>query len=504
MTLFPNKNEIEKELKSYIEDELVKDINCDDKKGVIIIKLDTIIQEYKLTIQVPKEETGEYLISYEGKKLKKTGNLKSVLKSCIEIFVEIRDKFIEESNKEETPKTAKEPIFEDFEDEHILTKHSYEANLFFGKNATSVIKELEQVRLTVFPDLLKEEIQKRYEITKGNQANFGLQFAPDYTDNSKPPSLQFKKESIQGYNTGFTEHVVNMTRRFLQERWNQIKNGQKLCLIETSFSLNIDKKEKIKNIKYYLDKKQEILANALSLYYCNFKRDDAALLIMDSGGIFEELPNSDGKINFLIELLVYLYLRMMDITESCLICDEKIKYQNVKDSPTICTNFKCQFEYIEMHVCTSIHVTICPSSIYQDLIENEQVVDLLICMTYSAAASNRRNLIFNPFPNQFISNNNRNYDAVLKILNNFPSVKDMLKKSKNEKELKSFLGSDCFELLSWILTEKRVALLKIPEKKRISEMSTDFQYLMLCDDPDKMSKFNSLRSKYGSYFAFHG
>ena len=126
------------------------------------------------------------------------------------------------------------------------------------------------------------------------------------------------------------------------------------------------------------------------------------------------------------------------------------------------------------------------------MVENENVVDLLISLTYSSATSGRKNLVFNPFPKNYIGNGNKNFDAVVKILDNFPSVAEM-KKASNEKELIKIMGSNEYDLLKWILTENRVALLKMPEKKRIQEMGTEHQYMMLCDNPDRASKFAELR-----------
>jgi hypothetical protein len=501
---FPEDALVKKILKPFVEDELVKGHTLDPKKSTLIVKIDTIVQEYKVTIVIAKDyPNGEYQISYEGKKMTSSKPFSEMLLSVIEIFTKIRDSFIEESNLEETPVTAKETYEDMFEEEHILTKHSYETNLFFGKASTSVIKELDQVRFCISPDLLPSDMSKLYEITKGNAAIFGLQFAPDYTGNSKAPSLQFKKESIQGYNPGFTEHIVNITRRYLVERWAQILKGQKIPIYECGLNINAEKKAKLAHVKGLYDKKQVAIANATALYYCNFNRDDAAMMIMDAGGILEDTIISDGKINFVLEIVAFLYLCMPHLCESCLVCGETISIEK-RTVPTICTGFKCQFEYIEMHVCQSIHVSICPSSVYRDLTENENVVDLLIGMTYAAAVSNRRNKIFEPFPPHFDINGTRNYDGVCKVLNNFPSVKDMLKNSNNEKSLCKYLGSDEYEMLTWILSNSRVAMLKMPEKKRISEMNTEHQYMMLVDNPERSAEFAKARAKHGSYFAFHG
>ena len=73
------------------------------------------------------------------------------------------------------------------------------------------------------------------------------------------------------------------------------------------------------------------------------------------------------------------------------------------------------------------------------------------------------------------SNGVKNYKSVEKIISNFPSVEKMEKYCDSENDLKNFLGKEEYELLRWILTGKRCALLKIPEKKMIKEAGTKYQ-----------------------------
>jgi hypothetical protein len=86
--------------------------------------------------------------------------------------------------------------------------------------------------------------------------------------------------------------------------------------------------------------------------------------------------------------------------------------------PTICTRFKCQFDYAELRICSSIPITICPSTLANDIQENFPIVDVLLTMCYAAVSSSRRNLIFEPWP-QFCAKKDRtcDYDLVLRILN---------------------------------------------------------------------------------------
>jgi poly [ADP-ribose] polymerase 6/8 len=189
-------------------------------------------------------------------------------------------------------------------------------------------------------------------------------------------------------------------------------------------------------------------------------------------------------------------------------CDRLVHKPFVRDFPIVCTGNKCLFRYLELNVCRSIHVNICPSSIAADLRENDVICDLLICMTYATATSQRREIIFDPFPDAFQDRNNKpNYDAVVSTLNLLPSVEEMKKHCENESQLRAFLdgkGDQVYLLLWWILSCKRIALMKLPTQKQIKELPTTHQYLMQMDTPAKDKQFAEWRKKYGSYFAWHG
>jgi poly [ADP-ribose] polymerase 6/8 len=44
----------------------------------------------------------------------------------------------------------------------------------------------------------------------------------------------------------------------------------------------------------------------------------------------------------------------------------------------------------------------------------------------------------------------------------------------------------------------------MPDKKQISELRTEHQYMTVMDSPERDADFRMWRKEYGSYFAFHG
>lgn len=89
------------------------------------------------------------------------------------------------------------------------------------------------------------------------------------------------------------------------------------------------------------------------------------------------------------------------------------------------------------------------------------------------------------------------------MFNQIPTIEEMKKHSSSEKELKTYLGTDVYKMMVWVLACDRPVLLRLPDDKHIKEMECDNQYLMLLDDPAKAAQFSAWRKQYGSYFAFH-
>lgn len=246
-----------------------------------------------------------------------------------------------------------------------------------------------------------------------------IQFAPDYTNNTKIPELQYKPDHSSP-KSGFGDHMNNMGRKFMECKWSEMHGvkaeqfGKKLSK-DQKYNIykdtklkhinhhNLTRKQKIAQLRKFTIEKKRLTTMAHALFYSNMKPHEALTLLQDADIWLDvsEFPN-DEETNVIIESLVYIYLRLLDCTHNCLICDEEILIPYVKDVPTICTHFKCQFEYIDLGMCSTIPMTICPSSVVSDLMEDENVVDLLLNMTWCAANSGRKHLVFRTFFFSFV------------------------------------------------------------------------------------------------------
>lgn len=165
----------------------------------------------------------------------------------------------------------------------------------------------------------------------------------------------------------------------------------------------------------------------------------------------------------------------------------------------------------------------------------------MITLALAASESNNSGFNpFNPFPYtevkirnpetneietlNFISNTGeRDNYKVKQVLDKVPSL-SYLQKWVNEGKLKENCDKAhplMYGLLRWIMASNRAHLKKLKPEEQVNEMNTRtfcslqysqltlffckaHQYLLLSSPPEKERRFQELKKKYGSIYAFHG
>ncbi|KAJ3437364.1 poly adp-ribose polymerase family member parp [Anaeramoeba flamelloides] len=203
--------------------------------------------------------------------------------------------------------------------------------------------------------------------------------------------------------------------------------------------------------------------------------------------------------NFIIDIYDYATARVRNCTNYCMICGSWLKTQGLK--PTCCDEPACIFRHQEMGLGVNVSA---------EIVKTPDLVDFLISTAYSAASSNRRENIFNPFPPEYFKQGGKvkDFDRIQKALDSLPSVDEMAKYERNEKKLRKELESknkDSYRLLRWLLTTNRSHLIKIPKQFQLNAFGTEHQWILLSAHPKKEAKFLELKKKHKtSVFAFHG
>lgn len=95
--------------------------------------------------------------------------------------------------------------------------------------------------------------------------------------------------------------------------------------------------------------------------------------------------------------------------------------------PVVCSEDKCVFRFAELGL---------GASVFYEMKQDPDYVDLMVSMTYSAAASSRRDKILSPFPEEFITDRasmTKDYAGLTAVLDAMPSVDEMLLAASDER-----------------------------------------------------------------------
>ncbi|KAK3098777.1 hypothetical protein FSP39_023024 [Pinctada imbricata] len=218
----------------------------------------------------------------------------------------------------------------------------------------------------------------------------------------------------------------------------------------------------------------------------------------------KRIPPND--LGFLVMVFQYIRQRLPTLNEYCVVCDEPHVFQNgAMLKPAVCSRELCVFAFQTLGVMADAA---------EDIATGAEVVDLLVAMTKAASKSNRKRVIFSPYPTIVdpkdpqelaINPKNRDYDAVEKVVDCIMSIHEMTKLGTGEikKELdKAHILA--YPLLQWIITSNRSHIVKLPEERRLSFMHTPHQFLLMSSPPAKEARFREAKQKHSSTFAFHG
>ncbi|KAL6075093.1 Poly [ADP-ribose] polymerase 6, variant 2 [Balamuthia mandrillaris] len=228
--------------------------------------------------------------------------------------------------------------------------------------------------------------------------------------------------------------------------------------------------------------------------------------------------NERASANLLATLMCYVILRLRNCMDHCVVCDRKLPFSGLK--PVTCAREECLFRLTELGLGSS--------SISSQLNHDLHYVDLMISIASAAAQSERWPYLLAPFPTDFLlpttkeenetaikdkeedPKRGKDIEALRKVLQLTPSVEEMrdMATQNGEQGLRQKLEQEkhplLYRLLRWILSTNRSHLRKIPENGFIDQMQTPHQFVLLCKTPEKEAKFQALKKKYGSVWAFHG
>jgi poly [ADP-ribose] polymerase 6/8 len=378
----------------------------------------------------------------------------------------------------------------------LLEKHIKQLQVVFGSECASAWGDLGVVRLFIDTHFFEENAANAMGVDRELPITIIITFGEGYLENDVVPKVEVKQVKNPRFALEF--QLTQIAQKFLKDNWPKRRMGISLPSIN-------QKQEKAKmklrtNDVGNLVKQgynQLAAANALEISGNDFAK--AVKLLNSQGGdidIVELSSSKEAKHNFLGWMMTYMLGRMRNCTSYCLICDVKLEGSGVK--PVVCSNDDCVWRYEELGL--GVKVT-------NELLLDDDVVDLLMSMLYSACSSDRKNLICDPFPRDFITETVKRHDEVQNCINCLEGIHELMEFKTDERALRVFLEKKdplLYRLIRWVLSSNRAFIKKIDPDMHLSQMQTPHQYLLLSSPPEKKAKFDAYRLEFGSFFAFHG
>lgn len=159
---------------------------------------------------------------------------------------------------------------------------------------------------------------------------------------------------------------------------------------------------------------------------------------------------------FLVQIFRYVRQRIPTMNEYCVVCDEQHVFQNgAMLKPSVCSRELCVFAFQTLGVMADAA---------DDIATGAEVVDLLINMTRAAAKSNRKAVIFDPFPtvvdpknpsNLMFTPKNPDYNAVNKVMGDIPTMSVMSHMTSSLKQKLDDTNPAVYPMIQWIINSNR-------------------------------------------------
>ncbi|BEJ11923.1 hypothetical protein CspHIS471_0203830 [Cutaneotrichosporon sp. HIS471] len=216
-------------------------------------------------------------------------------------------------------------------------------------------------------------------------------------------------------------------------------------------------------------------------------------LMQTTLNFFNDRWESNRGESFLSDLALRLDDHMLNAGSTCMMCNQDLAFPGLK--PTVCDRELCsyQLDHVGLGADLSLFDT------------DYKVADLLISFAVAACNDTKRHTV-SPIATPVDPASGQPYSPLQlgRLLNQFPSA-EILRDvgSKRNNFLKESSPNALF-IAGWVFASNRAHIVSIAEEKHIMEMGTQHQFQIHTCTRKHAEKFEALRAKHGSIWAFHG
>jgi hypothetical protein len=333
-----------------------------------------------------------------------------------------------------------------------------EKDILYEKKKILVKQETKKVEEIIFKEVSPEVLLKQYskQITEVKEMGFTTQQA-------------FRALKM-------TEGKVDLAVNILLENPNQFVDLPDPEYFTENFQ--IKPSSKIKDDSVYGSFNQDI-----TLYRCeNFLKE---------GNIFQGILN-------------YLKYKISTCSTTCIICDDVLGFDGMK--PTVCDKDLCMHSLDQYSLGIDII----------DELKNSETFDLLVSMTFLAASmcvatNGTRDVSPSPSRIQELNSSSamNTANAILDVYAKIPSISQIITECNGDvKLMKKYLDKcheSAFPLIHWIISSNRAYIVPVPTDQKIGQLNgVCEQFILVSSNPEVEGNFRKMRSKFGSFYAFHG
>jgi poly [ADP-ribose] polymerase 6/8 len=201
-----------------------------------------------------------------------------------------------------------------------------------------------------------------------------------------------------------------------------------------------------------------------------------------------ELPDTGKSLTVdytacpLLFLMLELAEAFLDLSDHCCICRDPLP-PGVK--PSVCAKQLCNFQLSRIGV---------GNSVYQEIRRDQMAADLVLSI-FSAALETD---YLTPAPPDIPQHEAR---AIVQAL---PSMADLLKKTRDDRDISRLIKPQGLALLRWVLLSNRSHLIFLPDDMALPEFKGSKQFMTLLSSPEAENIFNRLKEQYRSFHLWHG
>jgi hypothetical protein len=208
-----------------------------------------------------------------------------------------------------------------------------------------------------------------------------------------------------------------------------------------------------------------------------------------SGNTHDKVLNTSADV---VEVLsAYLRVRLPQITECCVVCDQLHIASNYQPTvSTVCTRTMCMFVFQRLNV---------GKDTTRDLALHPAVLEMLLTFTRAAVSSNRWAAILTPFPTIFDSNSS---EAVGETTKDVEKLRTIFRQCKINEHFQSSPCKFSSELQSWIIASNASYVQFLSQ--RIPFITSGQHFILIQSSQKHAAAFEKNREGKKVVYAFHG